>query len=129
MPNTFMRRTAAAVASGAVAAAGLLALAGPASAATSTTGDRPAAVSHTTRPADAHVEGRALHWDEGSGRHDGDRRADRGHHDDGQRHGSRDGRDGRDHDERSRHQVSEDDLRLQWYLDQIEWLRDHGTRL
>ncbi|WPW26236.1 hypothetical protein P6B95_01315 [Streptomyces atratus] len=122
MAYTFARRAAVAVASVAVAAAGLLATGGSASAATPTTGDRPAVVSHSTRPADAHHEGQPGRWDEGWGKHD---HSDRGygvHHHDGHRY-----RDW-DHDDRSRYRVSEDDARRQWVLDQVYWLRDHDAR-
>ncbi|WP_327271013.1 hypothetical protein OG609_01220 [Streptomyces sp. NBC_01224] len=122
MAYTFARRAAVAVASVAVAAAGLLATGGSASAATLTTGDRPAVVSHTTRSADAHHEGRPGRWDEGWGRHDDGDRGYQGHHHDGHRYWSR------DHNDRGRYRVSEDDIRRQWVLDQIYWLQDHDTR-
>ncbi|WP_406431391.1 hypothetical protein OHA59_36105 [Streptomyces sp. NBC_01589] len=120
MGYTFARQAAVAVASAAVAAAGLLATGGSASAVTPTTGDRPAVVSHWS--ADAHHEGWSGRWGEGWGEHHDDGRGYWVHHRDGHRYWVH------HHDDRGRYQVSEDDARRQWVLDQVQWLRDHDAR-
>ncbi|MFE7401895.1 hypothetical protein [Streptomyces sp. NPDC057557] len=122
MAYTFARRAAVAVASVAVAAAGLLATGGSASAATPTTGYRPAVASHSARPADTHHEDRHTRWDERWGNHDHSDHGYRVHHHDGHRSW------GRDRDDRGHYRVSDDDARRQWVLDQVYWLRDHDAR-
>ncbi|WP_405708085.1 hypothetical protein [Streptomyces sp. NBC_00046] len=123
MAFTFARRAAVAMTSVAVAVAGLLVTGGSASATTPTTGNRPTAVSRASSPAGTHHQDGPGRWDEGWGRLGSDRHAYRIRHDGGHHHWDR------DHDDnRYGYRTSDDDLRRQWVLDQIYWMRDHDTR-
>ncbi|MFE7244580.1 hypothetical protein [Streptomyces sp. NPDC057580] len=100
------RRAAVAAASMTVAAAGLLATGGPASAAALPTDGRVAVVSHPVRLLDTHDEGRGSD-DDSRGRWVSDQIEWM-----------------RDHD-RVSYPLSDDDSRRHWVSDQIEWMRDH----
>ncbi|MCX4537496.1 hypothetical protein [Streptomyces sp. NBC_01669] len=100
------RRAAVAAASVTVAAAGLLATGGPASAAALPTDGRVAVVSHPVRLLDTHDEGRGSD-DDSRGRWVSDQIEWM-----------------RDHD-RVSYRLSDDDSRRHWVSDQIEWMRDH----
>ncbi|MFF2164519.1 hypothetical protein ACFVWP_28015 [Streptomyces sp. NPDC058175] len=105
------RRAAVVAASVTVAAAGLLATGGPASATTHPTDERTAIVSHHAQLLDTHDNGRSR--DVGRGSHDDRRRwvsdqiAWTLHHD------------------RTTHPMSHDDARRRWVSDQIAWTLHH----
>ncbi|MFE7327466.1 hypothetical protein ACFU8W_21185 [Streptomyces sp. NPDC057565] len=108
------RRAALAAASVTVAAAGLLATGGPASATALPTDGRAAVVSHPVRLVDTHDEVRHGSWVEG-----------RDSYDDGRGRWVSDQIEWmRSHDGVS-HRPSDDDSRRRWVSDQIEWMRDH----
>jgi hypothetical protein len=131
MASRTVRRVAVAIASTAVAAAGLLATGGSASAATYPSSSQSGAVS-AVRIADHHSGGRHNHngdWHSAFGSRGSDGRGHwkQGH--DGHGHWKR-GHDGRGHwiryDARDGHRARIDDGRRQWVLDQRRWAGDHG---
>jgi hypothetical protein len=104
------QRTAVTVASVTVAAAGLLATGGPASAAALLVDDRATAVSHPVPLLNTHEELRRGSWDDSAGSDNDGRR-----------------RWVSDQIEWIRHHdpMSDNDARRRWVSDQIEWMRDH----
>ncbi|MFB6713750.1 MULTISPECIES: hypothetical protein [unclassified Streptomyces] len=121
MTSRIVRRTVVAIASTAIAAAGLLATGGTASAATHPSSSQSGAVS-AVRITDHHNEDRH--------NHNGDRHSALGSRDsDGRGHWKQDhdgGRHGIRHDDRHGYQARIDEDRRQWVLDQIRWAENHG---
>ncbi|MEU0837272.1 hypothetical protein [Streptomyces sp. NPDC005969] len=105
------RRAAVAAASVTVAAAGILATGGPASAAVHPTGDRTAIVSHHVQLLDTH---------EARGR-DGGRMSD----DNARRRWVSDQIEWILNHDQATHRMSNDDARRRWVNDQIEWILNH----
>ncbi|MFJ5726196.1 hypothetical protein [Streptomyces sp. NPDC093149] len=114
MISRIVRRTVVAIASTTIAAAGLLATSGTASAATHPSSSQSGAVS-TVRITDHHNGDR--HSALGSRSSDGRGHWEQGH--DGGSHRIR-------HDDRHGYQARIDEDRRQWVLDQIRWAENHG---
>ncbi|MFE2992389.1 hypothetical protein [Streptomyces sp. NPDC059262] len=106
------RRAAVAAAFVTVAAAGLLATGGPASATTHPTDERTAIVSHHAQLLDTHNNGRS-------------RDAGRGSNDDARRRWVSDQITWTLHHNPATHPMSHDDARRHWVSDQITWTLHH----
>ncbi|MGX1675939.1 hypothetical protein [Streptomyces sp. NPDC055400] len=113
MVFTIAHRAAVGAASVTFAAAGLLATAGPASAAAHPTSDRTAIVSHHVQLLDAHDDGRSRDAVRDS------------NDDDHRRRWVSDQIEWALHHDRASHPMNDDDRR-RWVSDQIEWIRDHN---